>query len=81
MVLDKSNGPKTFNQKLENKAQRPTMRPHEFWGISSYLITAIATFGGRYARELFWYDSSIMTLYAFLTISAHKILNFMRFLQ
>ena len=21
---------------MENKAQRPTMRPHEFWGISSY---------------------------------------------
>ena len=30
------------------------MRPQEFWGISSYLSTAIATFGGRYARELFW---------------------------
>ena len=38
-----------------NKAQWPTMRPQVFWGISSYLNTAIATFGGRYARELFWY--------------------------
>ena len=37
----------------KNKAQRPTMRPQEFWGISSYLSMAIATFGGRYARELF----------------------------
>jgi hypothetical protein len=27
---------------VENKAQRPMMRPHEFWGISSYLSTAIA---------------------------------------
>ena len=35
-----------------NKAQRPTMRPQEFWGISSYLSTAIATFGGTYTREL-----------------------------
>ena len=36
-----------------NRAQRPTMRPHEFWGIPSYLSKAIATFGGRYVRELF----------------------------
>ena len=41
------------------KAQQPTMRPHEFLGISFYarggnLSTAIATFGGRYARELLW---------------------------
>ena len=38
---------------LINKAQRPNVRPHEFWGVSSYLSTAIATLGGRYARELF----------------------------
>ncbi len=30
---------------LKNKAQQPMMRPHEYWGIFSYLITAIATFG------------------------------------
>ena len=33
-------------------AEKQTMRPHEFWGISSYLSMAIATFGGIYAREL-----------------------------
>ena len=54
------------------------MRPHKFWGISSYLSLAIATFGGRYARAVLML---IMTLYAFLIISAHKILNFRHFLQ
>ena len=48
----------------KNKAQRPTMRPHAFFGISYHrdardeirggnLSTAIVTIGGRYARELF----------------------------
>ena len=42
-----------LKRKKKNKAHRPTMRPHEFWGISSYLSTVIATLGGRYATVLF----------------------------
>jgi len=42
------------------------IRPHELWGISSYLSTATATFVGRYARELFrccsWLSKSSLTL-------------------
>ena len=40
-----------------NKAQRPTMRPHEFLGISSY----------RAILKLF------MTLYDYLIVSVHKL--------
>ena len=45
------------------------MRPHEFLGIFSYLSTAIATFGGIYARELFWrYSWLCMPSWLFLHI-------------
>ena len=42
------------------------------------LSTAIATFGGRYARATL---ILFMTLYALRIISVHKTLNFVYFLQ
>ena len=37
-----SSEPEGNRRFVRNKAQRPTMRPHEFWSIFSYLSTAIA---------------------------------------
>ena len=46
---------------VKNKGQRPMLRPHEFWGISSY----------RDARELFWcYLWLCMPSWSFLYINS-----------
>ena len=56
------------------------MRPKEFWGISSYLSTAIATF----AKVADMLDSCFDVIYDFVCLLDHfctKTLNFMHFLQ
>ena len=71
-----------------NKAQRPTMRPQAFLGISSYRDERDARRKSEYGNSHLWWQICqratlmlFMTLYAFRIISVHKTLNFMHFLQ
>ena len=62
---------------LKHFSAYPLIKMREMRGGN--LSTAIATFGGRYARELFWcYSWLYMPSWSFLYI---KLKNFMHFLQ
>ena len=71
-----------------NKAQRPTMRPQAFLGISSYKEKRDAWRKSEYGNSHLWWQICqravlmlFMTFYAFLIISVHKTCNFLHFSQ